>query len=199
MLAWIFWHARSADVDESDYRERLESFHARIAEAAPAGYLGSRVLLYRALPWLPGATEVYEDWYLLQNAGALDSLDDAAVSPYVHDAHASVSRLAATAVSGLYRLRAGTPTSEVTHTAWLSKPRGEPHDDFVRRLGPASAVWTRKMVLGPAPEFCVEHTEASPARTLGVDALVFDARRVLGPPVTSGYGSGKADSRSAHE
>lgn len=156
MLAWIFWHSRALQTVEAEYREALAHFHAHIAAAAPAGFLGSRVLRYDAVPWLETPSEVYENWYFVQNSAALDDLDAAAIAAFTHDAHARVVRLAGTAISGLYRLRAGSALVAPRSCSWLSKPRGVPYEAFIDQLPQAGAVWSRKMVLGPTPEFCVE-------------------------------------------
>lgn len=156
MIAWIFWHTRHADAGESDYRTALRAFHDLILTTAPEGFLGVRVLRHEALPWLVSATEVYEDWYFVESSAALDALDEAALAAFSQDAHARIARLAATATAGLYRLRAGEPLPSPAHTFWMSKPRQDPYAPFIERLSRAGTVWSRKMVLGPAPEFCVE-------------------------------------------
>jgi len=156
MLAWLFWHSRFSEVPEDVYRENLLVFHDRIAAAAPAGYLGSRIRRYASLPWLNTPHEAYEDWYFVENSAALDPLDEAALAEFSRRDHDNVARLAATATSGLYRLRAGSPLSDPVNCSWLSKPRGEPYDTFIENLSAAGTVWTRKLVLGPALEFCVE-------------------------------------------
>jgi hypothetical protein len=155
MLAWIFWHTRFPEVTEDEYVAALRAFHTRIAEAKPEGFLGVRTLRYDTLPWLPSPTEVHEDWYFVRDSAALDALDDAVLAAFTHDSHARVSRLAANATAGLYQLRAGSPSAD-PHCSWLSKPRGMPYDEFIASFATAGAVWSRKMVLGPTPEFCVE-------------------------------------------
>src|SRR4051812_43545559 len=156
MLAWLFWHSRLPEVPEDAYRENLLAFHDRIAAATPAGYLGSRIRRYEKLPWLNTPHESYEDWYFVENSAALDPIDEAALAAFSRDDHDRVARLTATATSGLYRLRAGSPLSDPASCSWLSKPRVEPYDTFIGTLSAAAAVWTRKLVLGPALEFCVE-------------------------------------------
>jgi len=156
MLAWVFWHTRFEDVTEDEYNRNLRAFHARIAAAAPEGFLGSRTLAYDALPWLPSATEVYEDWYFVRDSSALDRLDEAALAAFTHDAHERIARLAANAVAGLYRLRAGSPLPHPSHCSWISKPRGQSYETFIAGIVDAGAIWSRKMVLGPTPEFCIE-------------------------------------------
>lgn len=167
MLAWIFWHSRFAEIPEPEYRAALTAFHERIAAAAPDGFLGSRIVRYDAIPWLHSATEIYEDWYFVRDSAALDALDEAALAAFTQDAHARVARLAATAISGLYRLRAGSPLANPSRCFWMSKPRGDSYDAFIARISSASAVWSRKMVLGPTPEFCVEsETESESLRAM---------------------------------
>lgn len=173
MLAWIFWHTRFAHVEESDYRAALRVFHARIAEERPEGFSRSRTLRYEALPWLPAPTEVYEDWYFVDGSAALDRLEEAALSAFARDQHDSIARLTASATAGLYRLRAGQPLAAPAHCTWMSKPRHEPHEAFIDRVRAAGTVWTRQMVLGPTPEFCVEGASAAgdPLRDVVMHAL----------------------------
>jgi hypothetical protein len=156
MLAWIFWHSRFTHVSEEEYRATLAAFHATINAAPPEGFLGFRTLRYESVPWLSSAAEVFEDWHLLHDSAALDRLDDAAIAALRKDAHTRIARLAATATAGLYRLRAGSPLPEAMRCTWLDKPRGESYETFIASLKNAAAVWSRQMVLGPTPEFCIE-------------------------------------------
>ena len=160
MLAWIFWHTRFEHVGEDEYTQSLHAFHTRIASAAPRGFIGSRTMRYDSLPWLPSPTEVHEDWYFMRDSAALDTLDEAALAAFTHDTHARIARLAANAVAGLYNLRAGSPLPHPAHCTWLSKPRGDAYDTFIATLAALGTVLSRKMVLGPAPEFCVESDHA---------------------------------------
>jgi hypothetical protein len=178
VLAWLFWHARRPDLPEEEYRQRLLHFHDRLNTLAPPGFAGSRTLRYPALPWLPVTTEVYEDWYFVHHSGALDVLDDSVTAPSLVESHTAVSRSAATAIAGLYRLRAGTPLHRPSRVTWVSKERSEPYEDFIAGLAETGSVWSRKMVLGPAPEFCVE-SEASPAAPLEALLLQPDLIRPL--------------------
>jgi hypothetical protein len=170
VLAWLFWHARRPDISEDEYRRRLLHFHDRLQTLAPSGFAGSRTLRYSALAWLPVPTEVYEDWYFVHDSGALDVLDDSVTAPSMVDAHAAVSRSAATAIAGLYRLRAGAPLQRPSHVAWVTKERSEPYEDFIDGLAKRGSVWSRKMVLGQAPEFVVESHD--PSASLSPSALL---------------------------
>lgn len=156
MLAWVFWHARTEHVPEAEYRRALGAFHERIRAAAPEGLVGIRTLRHAAVPWLPAASEVYEDWHFLEDSAALDRLDQAALAAIASEAHERVARLAATACAGLYRLRSGWPARERPRVRWIDKPRGMSYETFVASLEGAAAVWGRQMLLGPTPEFCVE-------------------------------------------
>lgn len=157
--AYVFWHGRDASVSESDYRDRLLSFHARLAEAAPGGFLGSRVLRYDSLPWLPDGTEAWEDWYFIHDTSVLDRLDEIAMSARLREPHDRVAKMAVKGTAGLYRLRFGDAKATPSHVYWVSKPAGESYDAFydrVRALGEnVLALWGRQMVLGPTPEFCI--------------------------------------------
>ncbi len=156
MLAWVFWHARDPRIPEEEYVLALTAFHELIREISPQGFLGIRTLRYDARPWLPAQTEVHEDWYFVRDSAALDVLEDAAVSAFANEAHGRIARLTLTAIAGLYRLRAGEPAARTPHCRWIDKPRGEPYPTFLESFRDADAVWSRQMVLGPTPEFCIE-------------------------------------------
>ena len=156
MLAWVFWHSRYEHVTEEEYRRALAAFHAGVEAVAPDGLLGIRTVRHDSVPWLPSPVEVYEDWHFVRDSAALDRLDEAAVIAVTSDAHTRIARLAANASAGLYRLRAGAPLPEPPGFKWIDKPRGEAYDTFIASLENAAAVWSRQMVLGPTPEFCIE-------------------------------------------
>jgi hypothetical protein len=178
MLAWLFWHTRITDVPRDDYVSALRAFHRRIVAAGPAGLLGARTREYTAVPWLASEAEVFEDWYLVRDSAALDALDEAVLASFSSAAHEAVARLAANAVSGLYELRAGRPAPDADVRVWLSKPRGIAYGPFVADLFRAGTIWSRKLVLGPTPEFCVE-TDAEGARSLhGLATHALASRRI---------------------
>lgn len=80
MLACTFWHWPRDDVDLGEYERLLDDFHAALAGSRPHGFGRSVVFRAGTAPWLPEGRAAYVDWYLAQGSGALDTLNDAAVS-----------------------------------------------------------------------------------------------------------------------
>ena len=155
-LAWLFWHTPHELVPRDEYHEAMAAFHRAVRRIAPPGFCGVRVLEYESTPWLPSAREVYENWYFVEDSAALDHLDRAAISADAEIEHRRIAALTSAAAAGLYRLRAGTPAAQPSRCTWLNKPRSKPYDPFIKGLSASGAVWTRQMVLGPTPEFCLE-------------------------------------------
>jgi len=160
MLAYVFWHWRQAAVDREEYERVLGGFHASLRDAPSPGFRRSWVWRVQGAPWLPEGTG-YEDWYLLDGSAALDPLNEAAVTASRQRAHDQAARLVAGGTAGLYRLRVGEPSSAATRALWFGKPTGVAYADFYATLERATAgrpftLWTRQMVLGAAPEFCLQ-------------------------------------------
>jgi len=161
MLAYVFWHAALPDAQSVEYERWLTAFHAALCADPLPGFIGSMSFRMDRAPWLPSTGQVYEDWYLVEHSGTLDTLNDAAVSARRQVSHDRVAALAGSGVGGLYRLRKGQVALDQTRVAvWLSKPRGESYATFHAALGPrldqgGTTVWARQMVLGPTPEFCL--------------------------------------------
>ncbi len=159
MLAYVFWHWSLPQVPPADYEQALRRFHAALAQAPPAGFLRSWTRRVTGAPWVPAPTG-YEDWYLLDGSAALDPLDVAAVSGRRQAAHDGAARLAAGGTAGLYQLRAGAPLPDADPACWFGKPAGVGYADFLPDVehalaGRPFALWMRRMVLGPTPEFCL--------------------------------------------
>jgi hypothetical protein len=177
MLAYTFWHWPRANVPAADYERRQRAFHAALAAHAPAGFRCSWTSAVAA-PWAAG----YEDWYLVDDYGALGTLNDAAVSRARAAAHDAAAALAEGGTGGLYALRAGEPLSRPAHAHWFAKPAGLGYADAVTELAPVvkevgGALWMRQLVLGPAPEFCLQAT--SPVQLpASLDALRLRLRPV---------------------
>lgn len=161
MLAYVFWHWRRPEVAAAAYEALQLGFHAALAEAPPPGFLRSALLALAGAPWANEGGAAYEDWYLLEGSGALDPLNDAAVSAGRRVPHDAAAGAAHGGTAGLYRLRLGTPPRRPAVAYWFAKPEGMSYAELWRRLGPVAAqpetaVWGRQMVLGPAPELCVQ-------------------------------------------
>lgn len=160
MLAYVFWHWRNASCDPADYQNDLRSFHEVLAAQKPAGFLKSSVFEAASLPWIDsGQSEVYEDWYLVENSAALDPLDHAAVNGQRKGPHDQVAQWAAGGTGGLYRLRAGQADSPPAQAFWFAKPSGMSYTTLYTILEEqisrhAGSFWQRQMTMSPALEFC---------------------------------------------
>lgn len=165
MLAYVFWHWPNADVNRKSYEDGLLEFHRTLAEHKPAGFQHSQVFRIHGAPWLPANVTGYEDWYLVNDSGALDALNDAAITYPRKEAHDRAAQRAAGGTAGLYRLRHGQiDLAEARFATWLSKPAGTSYDDFYASLSQLTgragvALWGRQMTLGPTTEFCLQSPE----------------------------------------
>ena len=112
--------------------------------------------------WIPEGRAAYEDWYLIEGSAALDGLDRGAVAPAARGTARRDSRSVAGGAGGLYRLRAGEfRESEARPACWFRKPEGMGYAALALLLEPLTrdgraCLWGRQMVLGPAPEFCLQ-------------------------------------------
>lgn len=166
MLAYVFWHQRASNVAKEEYQERLVAFHQILQERGIQGLKGSIVLEIPQLPWMREGSEVYEDWYLVENSATLDLVDEAAVSGICREPHNQVARLAGYGTGGLYRLKsvatAPTTFTGIRSVTWFSKPASMSYAQLYSLLQAANIeqqdiFWQRQMTMGPALEFCV-HT-----------------------------------------
>src|SRR6185295_6749045 len=120
----------------------------------------TRVLRFEQVAWLPSATPVYEDTYVISGFETLGTLETVAVSPPLLETHNAVARLAGNAAAGLYKLHSGQWRREPPRFAqWFAKPAGESYDALRQRFDGVAAgdfeLWGRQMVLGPTKEFCL--------------------------------------------
>jgi hypothetical protein len=144
LLAYVFWHRPRPGVDASEYEEGLRALHARLD-------VPSATFRVQELPF--AAAGGYEDWYLVDDWGRLGELNQAAVSGGPREPHDSVAALAGSGWGGIYALVRGDAVPPAS-ARWIDKPAGEDAERFVESL-PATTVWRRQMVLGPAPELCL--------------------------------------------
>ncbi len=159
-LAYVFWHSPKPELQPHDYEEGLIAFHESLLGRRPSGFRRSATYRAGSVPWLKSEVAVYEDWYIVDDFRALGTLNDAAVSGRRKKPHDRVAPMTAVGTAGLYRLRLGMTWFEQHRDAWwLSKADGWSYEDFDQHmatvLGKAGALWSRLMVLGPTPEFCV--------------------------------------------
>jgi len=130
MLAYVFWHRPREGVNVASYEAELREFHARLGEEALEGVHGTATYAVDDLPWLGGPG--YEDWYFLEASFALDTLNAAAVTGRVEEAHRPIAALTGGMAAGLYRLTDGVwrrqmvlgPTPELPQVTTESDGRG---------------------------------------------------------------------------
>ena len=180
MLAYVFWHWRKADIAAGEYENRQRAFHAALASAPPPGFHGSFSVALSQAPWAGGSGDAYEDWYLLQDFGALGSLNEAAVSNSRAAPHDAAAAVAAGGAGGLYGLRRGAALRQPPYAHWFGKPDGMPYSELFAQLTPLvdqvqGALWMRQMVLGPTCEFCL-HAAAPLSVPAAFSALVLPLR-----------------------
>lgn len=173
MLAYVFWHWPRPELDPARYLEALVAFHRALEAEPPPGFLGSRVREVSGAPWVP-APRAVEDWYLVSDFAALGALEQAAVAGGRLEPHDRAARLALGGAGGVYgRVREGL--ADPAAATWFAKPAGIPSPAFLAGI-PEGELWQRRLVLGPAPEFCLAAGAAPPgaergAVTLGVRSL----------------------------
>ncbi|HEV7943354.1 MAG TPA: hypothetical protein VGP17_11195 [Solirubrobacteraceae bacterium] len=160
MIAYLLWHRPRQGVDPAAYEQAAERFHRSLAHARPAGLRSTALLRADALPWLAGEGW-YEDWYLLEDFGALGVLNEAAVAAGHRSAHENIARSFGSGAGALYKLIEGGGDS-LAHTlaVWVSRPAGASSPGLGDMLGDGmdrehASLWRRALVLGPAPEYCL--------------------------------------------
>jgi hypothetical protein len=165
MLAYIFWHRPSLQIEQSPqieqkaYEDAIERFQSDLAGHPPPGFIGAWSHRIDPVPWL-GGQPGYEDWCLLEGSWAIDPLNGFAITGPRQPSHDHVAALSGDGAGGLYA-HAGGEILEAPRTTvyWLSRPRGIQWQAAiapVRAKCPQAVIWRRQMVLGPATEFAVE-------------------------------------------
>jgi hypothetical protein len=182
ILAYVFWHWSRPEVGRDQYERRQRAFHAALAAAPPNGFRASFSVALAGAPWTAQGGAAYEDWYLVQDFGALGLLNDAAVSASRAAPHDAAAAVAGGGAGGLYRLKQGTVMQQPAVAHWFSKPDGMSYRDLFNHLGPVverfrGALWMRQLVLGPAREFCLHAVNAVPLAA-AFRALVVPLRAV---------------------
>lgn len=164
MLAYVFWHWRRFGVQSADYESRLVTFHRALKDAPPAGFAGSACFAISNGPWANDGKDAYEDWYLLTDSGALDPLNEAAVSASRKVPHDAAASAVADGSAGLYRVHSGQPMTKPSIAYSFDKPDGWSYPKLYEALEPLTSrtdrvLWKRQMALGPAREFCLQTRE----------------------------------------
>ena len=160
LLAYVFWHWRQPSADRGTYESAQQDFQRVLTESPSAGFVRSFSHAIAGAPWANNGGEAYEDWYLVRDSAALDSLDTAAVTAGRKRPHDAAASLAAAGTAGLFQLRLGPAPVAPRWAQWFSKPVGLSYAQVFAAIEPAlgpvgGSLWVRKMTLGPSPEFCV--------------------------------------------
>lgn len=161
MLSYTFWHWRRGEIPEAEYEGRQVAFHDALAAVPPPGFIRSRTAAIIGRPWANQGGPAFEDWYLVTDAAALESLNDGAITASRKAPHDRAAEAAGGGTAGVYRLRLGEPLVAPAAQVWFAKPLGMSYPELDRQLGPliesgGGALWMRYMVLGPTPELCLE-------------------------------------------
>ncbi len=165
MLAYVFWHWPEHGASAEVYEQQLVEFHRALAAAGLDGFHHSVACRVDGAPWLPTDPPGYEDWYLIDGFGSLETLKAGAISGDCKDPHDRAARLAGGGTGSVYQLASGDAGLMGQRWAiWLSKPREISYADFSTELKPwtdrrEAVLWQRQLALGPAPEFCILSAE----------------------------------------
>ena len=181
-LAYVFWHWRRPSLAVGRYEARQRAFHAALAARPPAGFIRSSSSAFAGAPWANDGRETYQDHYFISSSAALDEMDNAVASGARRRAHDDIAAVAEGGVGGLYRVRLGIVSGAPRAAAWFSKPPGMSYDDLFATVAPLaesdrSWLWMRRLVLGPAREFCLESLDARDLPTW-LGAVSFELRPV---------------------
>lgn len=186
MLAYVFWHWRKPSLGASEYEARQRAFHDALLAAPPTGFVHSYTHALRGAPWANGGGEAYEDWYVVDGSAALDPLNQGAISASRKAPHDAAAAASAGGTAGLYSLRLGVAPEGPAASYWFAKPDGMRYEALFDLVSPlcadGAALFMRHMVLGPAPEFCVQ-AEAPVSLPPVLNARSFDLRAVWPPRV----------------
>lgn len=159
MLAYVFWHRPETGVDPEAYERSLAAFHRSLAEDPPPGFRRSVWHRVGPLPWL-WSGPAFEDWYLVDGWPEIGALESGAVSGSRRAPHDGVASAAVDGAGAIYGLVTGAEDAlDAGRRAWFGRPAGMTYaqldEMLVAAVPEGSAVWRRRLVLGPAPEHCV--------------------------------------------
>jgi hypothetical protein len=122
------------EVTSIDYEYRQRGFHAALCASPPLGFIDSFSVGVSNAPWV-ASSEAYEDWYLVQDFGALGLLNEAAVCGTRAQPHDVAASVAAGGAGGLYGLRCGTALRRPRYAHWFCK-QGVPYRELFAQLAP---------------------------------------------------------------
>jgi hypothetical protein len=181
LLAYVFWHWKRTEIASKDYEDSQRGFHSALAAAPSSGFIDSFSVGVSNAPWA-ASIEAYEDWYVVQDFGALGLLNEAAVSGSRLHPHDVAAAVAAGGTAGVYGLKRGTVLRRPQYGHWFAKPEGMPYRELFDQLAPVvdrvdGALWMRQMVLGPTTEFCL-HAAERVSLPAGIEALIIPLRQM---------------------
>jgi hypothetical protein len=175
VLAYLSWHRPAPAVERASYERALERFHRSLAHSRPSGFRGSVAFRAASLPWLlsdggelPEDDAGYEDWYLVDDWGAVGVLEEAAVAHGHVTAHDEVASRSRDSRGAVYRLMEGHARLDETRVAvWVTRSPGHEDPSLGALLGDGmdrdlGGLWRRCIGLGPAPEYCLLASEPPP-------------------------------------
>lgn len=158
MRAYLFWHLPYPDVNKKEYETSICEFQSRLAGAEIPGVLGCASFRVPGVPWL-GGRDGYEDWVLLSDCAAMDTLNARATVGELQSPHERVASRMGDGHGGIYELISGTPMFDSNSSVlWLTRPRGiqwRPMMESVCEKSSGISCWRRQMVLGPGSEFAI--------------------------------------------
>jgi hypothetical protein len=165
MLAYVFWHWPSPTIEAYRYEEQFILFHRTLSAHKSNGFHHTRALLMEQASWLERNEATYEDWHLVENAAALEPLNEQTVSGPCQESHRQVARWTQGSAAGLYRLVFGDADLPAVYVAYrFQKPVGMTYGALYPLLQPLvqegkGMLWTRYMNLGSGPEFYLQSSE----------------------------------------
>jgi hypothetical protein len=166
MLGYVFWHWKTNSLPDDQYEARLRDFHHSMAQHPPHGFRQSAAYAISGAAWAANGAPAYEDWYLVDNSAALDSINSGAISAPRREPHDEVAGFVVGGTAGIYQLRHGEPLgSQAAYAYWLAKPNGVTWEAFIGQFenalsSVAHTLWERYMVLGPTPSIVLHTAQA---------------------------------------
>jgi hypothetical protein len=160
LLAYVLWHRPADGIEQEAYERAGEGFHRSLRHVPPAGFCGSAIYRVDEHEWLDGGAG-YEDWYLVDDFGALGVLNEAAVAHGHRTAHDAIAHRFGAGAGGLYGLMEGhAELAGAPLGIWISRPPRAAKPALAELLGDGldprhSSLWRRSLVFGPAPEYCL--------------------------------------------
>lgn len=159
IIAYVFWHSRDGRTPTTEYEQALVAFHEALNANRPSGFIRSQSFHIQQARWIDG--DAYEDWYLLDDTAALETLGHGAVSGEMSKPHDGVAMMASFGIAGLYKPAVDDPAGLDAATAvWFAKPVGMSYSSMHSKLrtnqaGFGGRLWQRMLTLGPTAEICL--------------------------------------------